>query len=108
MDIIASLPSYEADQTDRRAGCRAGRCVRQRGRKVFERSVQGLRMLNQYGYGSGGGRLDLVFNPPGPFLPPKQDLPLGEQISMGQEMMLASRSALKVMACLSQAPVPTL
>jgi len=62
VDIIASLPSYEPDQTDR-----------QRGRKVFERSIQGLRILNKQGYGSGQGRrLDLVFNPPGPFLPPKQ------------------------------------
>eukprot|EP00434_Breviolum_minutum_P025029 symbB.v1.2.022109.t1/scaffold1948.1/size95323/3 len=61
--VIASLPSYEAEQTDK-----------QRGRKVFERSVQGLRILNKHGYGEGatGLRLDLVFNPPGPFLPPKQ------------------------------------
>jgi len=67
VDIIASLPSYEADQTDK-----------QRGRKVFERSILGLRALNELGYGKGGPcgkfgrRLDLVFNPPGPFLPPKQ------------------------------------
>lgn len=60
--VIASLPSYEAEQTDK-----------QRGRKVFERSVQGLRILNQHGYGEGIGlHLDLVFNPPGPFLPPQQ------------------------------------
>lgn len=69
VDIIASLPSYDADQTDR-----------QRGRKVFQRSIEGLRILNQYGYGRGGPdakvgrRLDLVFNPPGPFLPPRQEL----------------------------------
>ncbi|CAK8985500.1 unnamed protein product [Durusdinium trenchii] len=63
VDVICSLPSYEPEQTDR-----------QRGRKVFERSVQGLRILNDHGYGTGatGLRLDLVFNPPGPFLPPKQ------------------------------------
>uniref|UniRef100_A0A7S0B719 Radical SAM core domain-containing protein n=1 Tax=Pyrodinium bahamense TaxID=73915 RepID=A0A7S0B719_9DINO len=69
VDIIASLPSYDAEQTDR-----------QRGRKVFERSVEALQMLNARGYGHGGAnakdglRLDLVFNPPGPFLPPKQEL----------------------------------
>jgi len=62
--VVASLPSYDAGQTDR-----------QRGRKVFERSVEALRMLNARGYGRPGGslRLDLVFNPPGPFLPPRQE-----------------------------------
>lgn len=69
VDIIASLPSYEPEQTDK-----------QRGRKVFQRSMEGLKILNAHGYGKGGSdakpgrRLDLVFNPPGPFLPPKQDL----------------------------------
>eukprot|EP00747_Dinoflagellata_sp_TGD_P178669 gnl/TRDRNA2_/TRDRNA2_28029_c0_seq1.p1 gnl/TRDRNA2_/TRDRNA2_28029_c0~~gnl/TRDRNA2_/TRDRNA2_28029_c0_seq1.p1 ORF type:complete len:475 (+),score=90.95 gnl/TRDRNA2_/TRDRNA2_28029_c0_seq1:162-1427(+) len=66
VDIIASLPSYDAAQTDR-----------QRGRKVFARSIEALRILNSRGYGSsrdGVGRLNLVFNPPGPFLPPKQEL----------------------------------
>ncbi|CAK0892631.1 unnamed protein product [Prorocentrum cordatum] len=67
--VIASLPSYDATQTDR-----------QRGRKVFDRSMKALQMLNARGYGQGGAEsetgllLDLVFNPPGPFLPPKQDL----------------------------------
>jgi radical SAM/Cys-rich protein len=61
VDIVASLPSYDPGQTDR-----------QRGRKVFERSIEGLRMLNAEGYGK-TLRLDLIFNPPGPFLPPKQE-----------------------------------
>eukprot|EP00438_Fugacium_kawagutii_P027292 Skav202692 [mRNA] locus=scaffold654:6082:13401:- [translate_table: standard] len=35
--------------------------------------IEGLRILNKHGYGEGFGlRLDLVFNPPGPFLPPQQ------------------------------------
>jgi len=74
VDVIASLPSYDAAQTDK-----------QRGRKVFERSVEALRMLNERGYGIaratsqgqehvGDLQLDLVFNPPGPFLPPRQEL----------------------------------
>mmetsp|Transcript_82760 Transcript_82760/g.208339 ORF Transcript_82760/g.208339 Transcript_82760/m.208339 type:complete len:481 (+) Transcript_82760:64-1506(+) len=84
VDIIASLPSYDAAQTNR-----------QRGRRVFERSIEGLRILNSHGYGFGGPsakvgrRLDLVFNPPGPFLPPKQELldqkyreQLGEQMGV--------------------------
>jgi radical SAM/Cys-rich protein len=60
VDIVASLPSYDPGQTDR-----------QRGRKVFERSIAGLRLLNAQGYGK-DLTLDLVFNPPGPFLPPEQ------------------------------------
>jgi len=84
VDIVASLPSYDAAQTDK-----------QRGRKVFQRSVEALKILNGRGYGmegcktSPGKRLDLVFNPPGPFLPPKQDLleakyhnQLGEQMGI--------------------------
>jgi radical SAM/Cys-rich protein len=74
VDIIASLPSYDAAQTDK-----------QRGRRVFERSVEALQMLNERGYGIAGAsangqegaedlHLDLVFNPPGPFLPPRQEL----------------------------------
>lgn len=62
--IVASLPSYDATQTDR-----------QRGRKVFERSMEGLRMLNAVGYGKDDADLsmDLMFNPPGAFLPPEQE-----------------------------------
>lgn len=66
VDIVASLPSYDASQTDK-----------QRGRRVFERSVEALRMLNDEGYGK-DLTLDLMFNPPGAFLPPKQE-PLEEK-----------------------------
>jgi len=64
VDIVASLPSYDASQTDR-----------QRGKQVFERSIEGLQILNAHGYGSSGPtlKLDLVFNPPGAFLPPRQE-----------------------------------
>jgi len=73
VDIVASLPSYDADQTDR-----------QRGRRVFERSIQGLQLLNDQGYGKDPELpLDLIFNPPGAFLPPKQE-PL--EIKYRQEM----------------------
>jgi len=65
VSIIASLPSYDADQTDR-----------QRGKKVFAKSIEALRILNDHGYGKGDKELtlDLVFNPPAAFLPPKQEL----------------------------------
>ncbi|RMH38573.1 MAG: radical SAM/Cys-rich domain protein [Deltaproteobacteria bacterium] len=62
--VIASLPCYTADNVDR-----------QRGRGVFERSIAGLRRLNELGYGRSDGelQLDLVYNPLGPTLPPPQD-----------------------------------
>lgn len=63
VDIVASLPCYTAGNVDR-----------QRGRGVFERSINALRLLNEAGYGRPGSslRLDLVFNPGGASLPPDQ------------------------------------
>lgn len=64
VEIIASLPSYRASQTDA-----------QRGPGVFEKSMEALRLLNQWGYGrpDSGLALNLVYNPVGAFLPPKQE-----------------------------------
>lgn len=64
VEIIASLPYYRAPQTDA-----------QRGEGVFNKSLEGLRRLNQLGYGKpdSGLLLNLVHNPVGAFLPPKQD-----------------------------------
>ena len=61
--VVASLPCTEQDTVDR-----------QRGRGVFERSIEGLQTLNQLGYGSPHSalKLDLVYNPAGPKLPPAQ------------------------------------
>ena len=61
--VIASLPCYTADNVDK-----------QRGRGVFDASIQGLQRLNALGYGKPGSglELDLVYNPGGPFLPPAQ------------------------------------
>ncbi len=63
VEIIASLPSYRASQTDA-----------QRGDGIFEKSIEALRLLNQLGYGkpNSGLALNLVNNPVGAFLPPKQ------------------------------------
>ena len=46
----------------------------QRGRFVFDKSIQGLRLLNSLGYGQEGSglELNLVYNPNGHFLPPGQ------------------------------------
>ncbi len=66
MRVVASLPCYSEGNVDE-----------QRGRGVFERSIEGLRALNAAGYGRPGSGLilDLVYNPNGAFLaPPQQQL----------------------------------
>ncbi len=62
-EVVCSLPHYTAEATDR-----------QRGRGVYEASLEGLQALNAIGYGRGDGLvLDLVANPVGAFLPPAQE-----------------------------------
>ena len=63
VEVIASLPSYAAAQTDR-----------QRGDGVFEKSIAALRRFNALGYGRQGSGLilNLVTNPVGAFLPAPQ------------------------------------
>lgn len=61
VDVIASLPCYLEENVDG-----------QRGKGVFERSIEGLLRLNDLGYGRDGNhRLDLVYNPTGAALPPE-------------------------------------
>ncbi len=79
VEIVASLPYYRPGQTDA-----------QRGNGVFEKSVAAMRKLNGLGYGQPASgqpesgapasaapnsslRLNLVSNPVGAFLPPKQE-----------------------------------
>lgn len=64
VEVIASLPSYRASQTDA-----------QRGEGIFHKSLEALRLLNDVGYGQpdSGLRLNLVYNPVGAFLPAKQE-----------------------------------
>ena len=63
LTVIASLPCYTADNTDK-----------QRGDHAFERSIKALKILNQLGYGQvdSGLLLHLVYNPGGAFLPGSQ------------------------------------
>ena len=62
VEIVASMPCYLADNVER-----------QRGKGVFDRSIDGLKRLNALGNGRGGGLvLNLVYNPQGPSLPPAQ------------------------------------
>ncbi|WP_302175152.1 arsenosugar biosynthesis radical SAM (seleno)protein ArsS [uncultured Hydrogenophaga sp.] len=63
VEVTASLPCYSPANVDR-----------QRGDGVFDRSIAGLQQLNALGYGQdhSGLRLNLVYNPQGPVLPPPQ------------------------------------
>ncbi len=63
VEIVASLPCHSAANVEK-----------QRGRGVFDRSIEALRRLGALGYGDGvsGRILDLVYNPGGAFLPPAQ------------------------------------
>lgn len=63
VDIVASLPCYMEENVDG-----------QRGKGVYQKSMQALKLLNQLGYGDedSGLKLTLVYNPTGPFLPPPQ------------------------------------
>jgi radical SAM/Cys-rich protein len=63
VEVTASLPCYSPGNVDR-----------QRGDGVFDRSIAGLRRLNDLGYGdpTRGLVLNLVYNPQGPSLPPPQ------------------------------------
>ena len=64
VEVVASLPYFRAAQTDA-----------QRGDGVFHKSVEALQSLNRLGYGREGSDLllNLVHNPVGAFLPPKQE-----------------------------------
>jgi len=63
VEVVASLPCYLEDNVDA-----------QRGKGVFESSMLALRRLNHLGYAAAdsGLRLNLVYNPQGPALPPPQ------------------------------------
>ena len=62
IEIIASLPCYIKKNVDR-----------QRGKGVFDESINILRLLNDIGYGMKKDLiLNLVYNPQGPVLPPSQ------------------------------------
>jgi radical SAM/Cys-rich protein len=63
VEVVASLPCYSEELVDR-----------QRGKGVYEKSIRGIRRLNELGYAREGTGLvlNLVYNPQGPSLPPAQ------------------------------------
>ena len=63
VEVVASLPCYLEENVDA-----------QRGKGVFDRSIEGLKILNKNGYGIDKQlQLNLVYNPQGINLPPSQD-----------------------------------
>lgn len=63
VEVVASLPCYLKDNVDK-----------QRGKGTFDASIEGLKLLNQLGYGQADSDLvlELMYNPQGPSLPPSQ------------------------------------
>ena len=62
VEVVASMPCYIEANVEK-----------QRGRGSYDASVAGLRELNAVGYGTHASlRLNLVYNPVGPHLPPPQ------------------------------------
>lgn len=63
VEVISSLPYYQKYFTDR-----------QRGKGAFHKSIEGIKLLNEQGYGKNGSGLilNLVYNPVGSFLPASQ------------------------------------
>ena len=59
--LFASLPYYSARNVDKI-----------RGEGTFASSIEGLKLLNEVGYGDGGRPITLVYNPPTATLPPDQ------------------------------------
>lgn len=63
VEVIASMPCYLEENVDA-----------QRGKGVYERSIEGLKLLNRHGYGVDNKlQLNLVYNPQGTNLPPEQN-----------------------------------
>ena len=64
VQLVGSLPCYSEENVNA-----------QRGADVYQKSIAVLLLLNQAGYGIEDKlRLNLVFNPGGPFLPPDQSV----------------------------------
>ena len=64
VQIVASLPCYQEKNVDG-----------QRGKGVYHKSIDALKMLNKLGYSQNDSNLTitLVYNPTGPYLPPSQE-----------------------------------
>jgi radical SAM/Cys-rich protein len=64
VQLVGSLPCYLEENVDR-----------QRGSGVYQQSIEALKLLNSIGYGIDPElKLNLVYNPAGPVLPPNQKM----------------------------------
>ncbi|AFU97509.2 arsenosugar biosynthesis radical SAM (seleno)protein ArsS [Simiduia agarivorans] len=64
VNVVASLPCYSEKNVEQ-----------QRGKGIFNSSINALKKLNALGYGRDPAlKLDLVYNPNGAFLPPSQQM----------------------------------
>jgi len=89
--LVASLPCYLEENVDR-----------QRGRGVYRDSIEAIRRLNAAGYGRQPDLpLDLVYNPGGPTLPPRQ-----EQLEADYHRELAARFGIRFTRLLTIANMP--
>lgn len=77
VEVVASLPCYLEENVDG-----------QRGKGVYSSSIKALQKLNSFGYGQVNShlKLNLVYNPIGPFLPPPQ-----QQLEADYKRELAKR-----------------
>jgi len=93
VEVISSLPYFLEQQTDA-----------QRGRGVFEKSIEALARLNAVGYGIEGTGLvlNLVYNPVGAFLPPPQD---AIEADFKREMMGRYRIAFNRLYTITNMPI---
>lgn len=65
VEVVASLPCYLESNVDA-----------QRGKGVFNKSIEAMRVLNEWGYAQPGSplTLNIVYNPQGANLPPNQQI----------------------------------
>lgn len=64
VELVCSLPCYTSENVDK-----------QRGNGTFSKSIEGLHILNEHGYGKADTNLilNLMYNPSGASLPPAQE-----------------------------------
>ncbi|TAK83556.1 MAG: radical SAM/Cys-rich domain protein [Betaproteobacteria bacterium] len=92
VEVTASLPCYTPELVDR-----------QRGKGVYEKSIEALKQLNALGYGdpASGLALNLVYNPQGPSLPPPQ-----AQLEADYRRILGERYGIRFNRLLALANMP--
>jgi radical SAM/Cys-rich protein len=93
VELVCSLPCYTAEKVDQ-----------QRGKGTFDLSIRALKIFNQLGYGQPDRelKLNLVYNPVGPHLPPPQ-----EQLEQDYKRILNERFGIVFnrLYCLSNMPI---